>query len=184
LIPEAEASFKTDIESKIEECNLHISPLSNFYDKLAQGIRFFKDDKRDQARKLFTEALAMIEGRSEPDYLLAQALGAMNLAFTFPSGEAFKQSSSAAVLRAFLAYEQREELLTNEKTKAVDLMLFCELWNKLRQLIPEDQPLHPQIMKKLEECEKQLVSLQQAEKPDSKKTPPGPKVTPTLMNDS
>ena len=184
LITGAEESIKADIASKIKECNLHIPLLSNFYDKLDQGTQPFAAKRHDDARQLFTEALAMINGLTEPDYLLARALGTMNLAWTYPPGEDFNLSSSTAVFSASVAYEQREKLFTNEKTKATALSLFCKLWNGLSQLVPTTHPDHSKIKKNLEDCQRQLASLQQTGKPDSRKTSPGSKVTPPPVNDS
>ena len=183
LIPDSEESFAADIASKIKECNLHIPLLSIFYEKLAQGNLSFSEGHRDNEKHFFSEALEMIRYSSGPDYLLARALGTMGLSFTHLPLVSFDRQSPL-LYDALAAYNKREELFTNEKTKVEALSLFHKLWNGLSQLVPTDLPVYSEIMEKLADCQRQLASLPQAGNPDSKKTSPGRKVTPVPVNDS
>jgi len=118
LIPDTLASFKADIPSKIKECNRHIPLINDFHHGILLGIEFHNAKNIDLARKSFIKALEMIEGRYEPDYLLARAFGITNLALTYPSGDDRRyQWAREATGLTFEAYKQKEARFTNEKSK-------------------------------------------------------------------
>jgi len=128
--------------------------LSNFYDKIKQGDLL----EGDLARDLFNEALKMIEGRSEPKYLLPRALGTMHLASTFAQGSQRNDYSLKALDQTFKAYDQKEALFfVNDQAKLKALHHFSRLFTNLIPLFPSDSPILPEIQKKLSECQLELA---------------------------
>ncbi len=159
LIPDTLESFKADIPSKIKECNRHIPLISDFYDKMSQGIQSFRAKNYDQASEFYTQALGIMEGHSKPDYLLARAYGIMHLAMTYPPGGDHHRLALEAQVLTFEVYDRKNELFKDEKSKLTALNLFCQVFEGLSQIIPDVADIQTQIKEKLEECLKERELL-------------------------
>jgi hypothetical protein len=148
-------SFNNQVESQTEDRTRHFPLINEFYDKMKEGVPL----EADQTREIYTQALQLIEGREELDFLLARAFGTVSLASTYDPGANRAAYSEIARDITFAVYERKEELFTNEKSKLSALNIFTQLFKKLIQLFPAGSFLRIAIKKKLAECEIELAIL-------------------------
>jgi hypothetical protein len=147
------SSLDYNIESQTEDRTCHIRHLNCFYNQMNKSIVVSVDKERE----MITHALRMLVGRNKIDHLLARAFGITSLASTYDPGVDRICLSLIARIQTFTAYERKEELFTNDKSKVAALNLFSQIFEELIRLFPADSYFCKEIEKRLAECEKELA---------------------------
>jgi hypothetical protein len=155
LVQDDMSSLENSVELQIEECSRHIPLLSDFYDKLNEDAHLQENEAK---REVFNQALEMIEGHEEPDYLLARAFGTTSLALTCKPGDE-NPFSLTALAQAIIAYQKKEALFTSDQAKLTTLNLFDKLFHNLIQLFSDSETLVA-INRMFEECREELALLE------------------------
>lgn len=154
LVQNDMSSLENSVELQIKECNLHIPLITDFYDKLIEGDRL----QEDQAREVYIQALKMIEGYEQPDYLLARASGTTCLALTYKPDDD-NPYSQPALDQTVLAYQHKDALCTSDQATFAILKTFQKLFHNLIQLFSDSDVLVA-INKMEEECSQKLAHCQ------------------------
>jgi hypothetical protein len=160
-----------NIASQIEECTRHIPLLTDFYDKMDEGVQ-------NRSAEIFIQALEMIAEHKEPNYLLARAYGTLQHALICNVKEDRTRLALEAQAQTFAAYEAKDVLLVNDIAKLKTLNLFCKLFAKLSQLFPADFD----ISEKLSECQKEALLLDSALEDTEVSPTNSPRVTKEPVN--
>lgn len=179
LVQNDVSSLDNSVELQIEECNLHIPLLNDFYDKLNEATLLQGNEAK---REVYHQALEMIEGHEEPKYLLARAFGTTSLALTYRSDDENPYSRAALDLAA-KAYQKKDALFTDDQTKLRTLNLFNKLFHHLIQLFSDSDTLVA-INKMLEECNQELARCQDSVPKNGDGPEPSPSVSPRVSKES
>lgn len=178
LVPIEMKNLHADIAFKLEKCSSQIPLLTDFYDKISQGVLL----EAEPARELYLQALLMITDHEEPEYLLAQAFGITNLALTYDAGNDnpwFLKAHS----RTLKAYERKQELFTTDQAKLTALNHFKKIFKSLSQLFLADSTFQIQIKEKLAECRKEIARTGQALEDKVPSPTNSPRVTPKVTKE-
>jgi hypothetical protein len=142
----------------IEEDTRPVQLLSNFYNKINEGIKSLSVKQPEQARRIFTQALQTIENQEECQYRFARAFGTVNLASTFRRRDN-NPFASNALIQTFAVYLQKEELYVDDRSKWKVLNLFRNSFSCLSKLFTVSSVFQPNIKKNLAECQIEIARL-------------------------